>query len=107
MKAPLDTGPVSNVLTLIGGANTSEAMPGFADQSRVALRTLGARIFATDWLCPGQACDILFEGIDITTAKEAVRASLALAHVDIAVQPLAGRRKRLLVADMRPSSRAN
>jgi phosphoserine phosphatase len=99
-KAPLHAGPVSNVLTLIGGANTSEAMPSFVDQSRVALHTLGARVLATDWLCPGQACDILFEGIDVTAAKEAVRASLALAQVDIAVQPLAGRRKRLLVADM-------
>jgi hypothetical protein len=38
-KAPLHAGPVSNVLTLIGGTNTSEAMFSFADQSRVALHT--------------------------------------------------------------------
>jgi phosphoserine phosphatase len=44
-----------------------------------------------DWLAPGLACEIPFEG----TAK-----SLSVPGVDAVVLPTAGRRKRLLVADM-------
>ncbi len=81
-----------------------------SDPARPALdgatleRAAGAlpRAGATRWLSPGVAADIPFEpasGQDARMLAEAVRAVLA-APADVAVQPLAGRRKRLLIADM-------
>ena len=58
-----------------------------------------------DWLAPGIACDIAFaEGDD---ARKAVAERLAGASLDVVVQPLAGRRKTLLVADMESTVIAN
>jgi phosphoserine phosphatase len=51
-------------------------------------------------LARGIAADLLFEGSDPKAAEERVRSSLAGAPVDVIVQPLATRRKHLLVADM-------
>ena len=59
----------------------------------------GAR--TVDWLAQGIACDIaIAEGRDPRAVAGAVAATLAGAPVDIVVQPVAGRRKRLLLADM-------
>lgn len=57
---------------------------------------------ACRWLAEGIACDIFFAA-DTDTAREAetrLRAALAGHTLDIAVLPAAGRRKRLLIADM-------
>ncbi|NQW51562.1 MAG: phosphoserine phosphatase SerB [Rhodospirillales bacterium] len=51
----------------------------------------GAVVGAPDWLAPGIACDVPFEGTG---------ASVTLAGIDAVVLPTEGRRKRLLVADM-------
>jgi phosphoserine phosphatase len=54
------------------------------------------------WLDPGIAADIAFSA-DATNSKataDRVRAALAGRAVDVVVQPEAGRRKRLFVADM-------
>ncbi|MDH3230216.1 MAG: phosphoserine phosphatase SerB [Alphaproteobacteria bacterium] len=85
-------------LTLIGGA-------GALDHSTVAqaceaLATLGCRHGAADWLAEGAACDIPFEGGGPRAIAATVRETLAGAPVDLVVQPAAGRRKMLLVADM-------
>ncbi|MGF1610440.1 MAG: phosphoserine phosphatase SerB, partial [Kiloniellales bacterium] len=48
----------------------------------------------------GVACDIAFDGADPVAAEAAVRERLTEAPLDIAVQPHAGRQKRLLLADM-------
>ena len=60
---------------------------------------------ATDiqWLASGVAADIGFiprEPADRQQLTDHLRAALAAAPVDIAIQPLADRRKKLLVADM-------
>jgi phosphoserine phosphatase len=54
------------------------------------------------WLDPGIAADIPFtpDGADDKAAAARVRATLAGQPVDVVVQPLATRAKRLLVADM-------
>jgi len=88
---------MTHVLTLIAGA-------GALDHSTVAvaceaLAAHGVRHGAVDWLAEGAACDIPFEGEDPSGAA-AVREALAGAPVDLVVQPAAGRRKMLLVADM-------
>jgi len=60
---------------------------------------------ATDiqWLANGVAADIGFmpgAGADIRALSEHLRTALDGAAIDIAIQPLADRRKKLLVADM-------
>lgn len=55
---------------------------------------------AEDWLSPGEAVDIPFEGPDSEVTENFVRESLAGAPVDVFVQSIIARRKRLLVADM-------
>ncbi len=58
---------------------------------------------APDWLDPGTACDLPFtpDGrFDQRAASECVRQALAGAPVDVVIQPVAHRRKKLFVADM-------
>ncbi len=51
------------------------------------------------WLADGIACDIA-SNLPPEAAESAARKIVGTAALDIAVQPVAGRRKRLLVADM-------
>ena len=89
---------MTHVLTLIGaglaGSDGAEARAG------AILRELGASVSGTDWLTPEVACDIRFAGASPTRVEAAVRAGLGAVDLDMAVQPTAGRRKRILVADM-------
>jgi phosphoserine phosphatase len=78
------------VLTLIAGAAGRAQLPLVA---ATLARQLGA---APDWLAPGEACDLIVGG----GAEPATRAALADAAIDFVLQPAAGRRKRLLVADL-------
>lgn len=88
---------MSNVLTLIG----APSLPG--DAAAAAHAAVAGHAIETagpDWLAPGVACDIAFEGPDTTTIEAAVRARLGDVPVDLAIQPAVGRRKGLLIADM-------
>ena len=53
-----------------------------------------------DWLAAGRACDLVLEGIHATAAEAAARGAIGGAAIDVLVQPVAGRRKRLFVADL-------
>src|SRR5206468_12367511 len=64
------------------------------------LAQAGAHVGAVDWLAPDRACDIPFEGLHPAAAEKIVRARLGRLVIDLAVQNAAGRRKRILVADM-------
>ncbi|MBI1261244.1 MAG: phosphoserine phosphatase SerB [Rhizobiales bacterium] len=86
---------MNNVLTLIGN-NATPLAPAHVECARAALPASGE----VDWLAPGHACDIPFESADRAAAEAAVRAALAGIAIDIASQPVEGRRKKLLVADM-------
>ena len=86
----------THVLTLIGASGLPEAAVAAAK----TLVEIGARSAAPDWLAPGIACDIPFAGADPEMADAALRARFAGAPFDLAVQESAGRRKRLLLADM-------
>jgi phosphoserine phosphatase len=96
-----------NVLTLIA-AERLEAAVGIAYE---ALQRLGAHVGARDWLAPGIACDIPFADLDSDQADAAVRAALAEAlgdaAIDLVAQPADGRKKRLLLADMESTIIAN
>jgi len=48
----------------------------------------------------GAATDVILEGPDVASVREALRAPMAGQQLDWCLQPLEGRKKRLLVADM-------
>lgn len=54
---------------------------------------------AVSWLSPGEACDIALRG-DEAEARATLARNIDPTRVDVNVLPVAGRRKRLLVADM-------
>jgi phosphoserine phosphatase len=65
----------------------------------MAMEAVGASAIA--WLDEKTACEFaLPEAADATAAETRLREALAAEPVDVVVQPAAGRRKRLLIADM-------
>jgi phosphoserine phosphatase len=85
---------LTHVLTLIA----DPAKPSI-DRSCVedVAQALGVRAETAAWLAEGVAVDLPFGGAD---ADEAIRIALADRPIDAVAQPVAHRRKRLLVADM-------
>jgi len=84
------------VLTLIAGIRGRSSLPRLAP---VIAATLGIGS-EPNWLAPGEACDLVF---DMTSPGRAEKTALAVvkdAGIDVLVQPIAGRRKQLLVADL-------
>lgn len=88
------------VLTLIADPAAFKLDDAVARNARAALADLGAQTAPADWLVPGIACDIGFDGLNDDQAQAAVVKALAGTPVDIVAQGLAGRRKSVLVADM-------
>ncbi|MDO9713282.1 phosphoserine phosphatase SerB [Paracraurococcus lichenis] len=89
---------MSQILTLV-------APPGGLGQSlllrvRDALQALGAATGAPDWLAEAEAVDLPFDGLAAEQAVAAAGPALAGAPVDAIAVPTAGRRKKLLLADM-------
>ncbi|WP_028795432.1 phosphoserine phosphatase SerB [Thalassobaculum salexigens] len=81
------------------------AAPGAlaADTLATAARLLaeaGARVGDPTWLAPGEAADIPFDSERPVECLARVRVELKDAPVDVNGGPAAGRRKRLLIADM-------
>jgi phosphoserine phosphatase len=88
-----------HVLTLISAVPdgfAAETVDAIAD----ALVRLGADVGRPDWLAERRVCDLLFADLNDDQADAAARALLGDAPVDVLAQPSAGRRKRLLIADM-------
>ncbi|MFO1185639.1 MAG: phosphoserine phosphatase SerB [Bauldia sp.] len=81
------------VITLV--ARVDDAAPLAATVERVAKEINGRR----DWLAPGEACDIYTTAAE-DRARRLVAGIVLGTPIDHAVQAAAGRRKRLLVADM-------
>ncbi len=95
-KVTAMTPSTTHVLTVTADALTT------AQAARAArvLEERGARLAEPVWLAAGMACDLPFDGLEPTAAEKAVREALDSAEIDLAAQPTAGRRKRLLIADM-------
>jgi phosphoserine phosphatase len=91
---------MDSVLTLIGDPASSAVDPALAEAAGAALAETGARVAPPDWLAPGIACDLAFDGVSLAVAAAAARERLDGAPLDLATQPATGRRKGLLVADM-------
>jgi phosphoserine phosphatase len=89
----------ASVLTLI--ATPDEPIPPAAiAAARERIAESGGRVDGIAWLGRGVACDIVFADADPPDIDCAVRTELAGQRLDLAVQPVEGRRKRLLLADM-------
>jgi phosphoserine phosphatase len=87
---------VNLVMTVIAGPGAGAALPGLVGALATALPLAGA----PDWLAPGAACDLSVAGIAPEVAEATARQAIGDAAIDVVVQPPAGRRKRVLVADM-------
>ncbi len=83
------------------------ALTLIADPADCGLSGLAASIAAAlaieaeaVWLAPGEACDFIIDASDPAAIDRAARDVVRSNPVDILVQPVVGRRKRLLVADL-------
>jgi phosphoserine phosphatase len=83
------------VLTLIAGPLDGHRLP------RVAEAIVAAAVISAEpiWLA-GEACDLVFDATNPALAEAIARAVIGDAEIDLLVQPVTNRRKRLLVADM-------
>ncbi len=82
---------MKNVLVLISSAAHPALTDGAINAAVDCLRAQDATVGQPDWLAPEVACDLPFDG-------EAM--PVAMTAIDAVVVPTAGRRKKLLVADM-------
>jgi phosphoserine phosphatase len=100
-----------NVLTLVAAPDTAGLWDRILPIASSALARLGAEVEPVDWLAPAIAGDLCFGGLNVEQAETAVRAALENAlgglPIDLVAQPRAGRRKRLLLADMEATVIAN
>ena len=87
---------ITSVMTLIAGPGATGALPDIVAALVPVLRIAGP----PDWLAPGIACDLSLRDIPAGDAEAAARCLIGDAAVDVLVQPAAGRRKRVLVADL-------
>lgn len=67
---------------------------------RRGLRAAGALLGATATLAPRRAIDLPFAGLDAPVAEAVTRRCLGNAAVDLLAQPIEGRAKRLVIADL-------
>ena len=88
------------VLTVIGDPGSRLLTQALADAARQAIDEGHGSADGVDWLAQGVACDLPFEGSEPTITQALVREMLGDAPLDLAIQPVEGRRKKLLVADM-------
>jgi phosphoserine phosphatase len=95
------------VLTLIAAPAAEGRLAACVEAAGRALAQIGARVGAADWLDPGTACDLPFADLDPDQADAAARRAIRDAAIDVIAQDAAGRRKRLLVADMESTIIAN
>jgi len=86
------------VLTLVAPPNAG----AFSVNLREVFASVGARGKESRSLDAGEgaATDVILEADDLAAVRSALEAPMAGQALDWCVQPLAGRRKRLLVADM-------
>lgn len=74
-------------------------LPAALEAVEIALRRTGATVAETDLLGPN-AADVVVDSDFPALIRERAEQALADRRVDVCVQPAAGRRKRLLIADM-------
>ena len=80
-----------NILVLIANPARPTLDEGTVQACIEILRATGAIVGAPDWLAPGAACDVPFEGDSM---------EIGMTGIDAVIVPADGRRKKLLMADM-------
>lgn len=90
---------MQNVLVLIAARHRQPLDRSTADAAIDAMRSAGARVGAQRWLAPGEAVDLPFDG-DSACTRDVVAHLFRGEPIDVVTVPAAGRRKRLLIADM-------
>jgi len=91
---------MKSVLVLIGNPAAQALDSAAVSLAAAALKSAGATPGLPDWLAPGIACDIPFDGLAPDQALMAAALALNGRPLDLAALPQDGRRKQLLVADM-------
>ncbi|SDH65076.1 phosphoserine phosphatase SerB [Roseospirillum parvum] len=89
---------MDSMLTLIAAPGGLD--PAMVDQARRALKATSVQVGSPDWLAEGEACDLPLFETEPDMAQSVAAKALAGAPVDVVCQPVEGRRKALLVADM-------
>src|SRR5687768_11977725 len=82
------------IATLIAADELSSGEISVAED---ALREAGVHSFGRSWIEPDVACDLLFSAMP-DRARQALEGLIG--NVDVVVQGEAGRRKKMLIADM-------
>ena len=82
---------MKNILVLLASPARPTLDDGTVQAIVEVLRSTGATVGTPDWLAPGVACDIPFEGEPM---------ELGMTGLDAVTVPATNRRKKLLVADM-------
>ena len=94
---------MNNVATLIVKAQ-ADGSGGLSaatiTEARDRLRAADAKVGANTILSRGEAVDIYFKELDASAGQAVLKATFAGRPIDIFCQPIEGRRKKLLLADM-------
>ncbi|MEQ8666436.1 MAG: phosphoserine phosphatase SerB [Rhodospirillales bacterium] len=96
---------MSNNLTLV--APQGDLTDAIVSETRAALNASGAETGETLWLSPARAADISFSGMAEADAEGLAAGVIGGRAVDACALPAAGRRKKLLIADMDSTILAN
>ena len=88
------------VVTLTANKSLAPIANHHAILTEAVLKSLGSQLCETRWLSRGTAVDIVFDKVPLSVAREKIINSLDRVPVDVNVQKLKGRRKRILIADM-------
>ena len=88
------------VVTLTANKSLAPLTSHHAILTETLLKSLGSQSCETRWLSRGTAVDIVFDKVPLSVAREKITTRLDPMPVDVNVQELKGRRKRILIADM-------
>ena len=100
IRAAQNISHMQNVVTLIADPDRLALDDALVEAARGALAAAGGRVGTPDWLAPGQAVDLPFDGANPRDTERALRAALSGKPLDLLAQPAERRRKRLLISDM-------
>lgn len=88
------------VATFIADPAVANLTQGAVDAAQRALSDHKIPMGTPDWLHPAIACDLPLFDLDEATAYQILRPMMNERRLDLVVQPVANRRKKLLVTDM-------
>ena len=90
---------MDNVLTLVSKPDLTIG-DDLVDKVSHVITARGGKIECKDWLSKGKAIDFIFTDASADEVETSVRHQVGSIAIDVLAQPVANRRKKLLVADM-------